>query len=143
MSLVVSSGLPVFHYVAIIDFSGAIASSGAPRYSYLKGRQTGCRVANYADLLTVQADSLWWPGMKRQLWGDGLMFKRAFIGFCVFLLAAFAIVGPLQAAEVTRQVVTTQDGDYFGFDLRTEQNVTLDQCSAVLHRRQILPGLHL
>ena len=55
---------------------------------------------------------------------------RAVIGFCVFLLAAFSIVGQLQAVELTRQVVTTKDGDYFGFDLRTEQNVSLDQCSA-------------
>ncbi|MCZ0310086.1 PAN/Apple domain-containing protein, partial [Escherichia coli] len=30
-----------------------------------------------------------------------------------------------------RDIVTTKDGDYFGFDLRTEQDVTLDQCEAV------------
>ena len=33
------------------------------------------------------------------------------------------------AAEA-RQIVTTPDSDYFGFDLRAEQNVSLDQCKA-------------
>ena len=36
-------------------------------------------------------------------------------------------MAPALAAEA-RQVVTTQNSDYFGFDLRSEQNVTLDQC---------------
>ncbi len=58
------------------------------------------------------------------------MSRRAFIGFSAFLLATFTSLSPSLAAEVKRQVVTTKDGDYFGFDLRTEQNVTLDQCSA-------------
>ena len=58
------------------------------------------------------------------------MSKRAFIGFSAFLLAIFTSLSPSAAADVKRQVVTTKDGDYFGFDLRTEQNVTLDQCSA-------------
>nr|WP_041778377.1 alpha-2-macroglobulin family protein [Beijerinckia indica] len=33
-------------------------------------------------------------------------------------------------ADAKREAVLTQDVDYFGFDLRTEQNVTLDQCQA-------------
>ena len=57
------------------------------------------------------------------------MSKRAFIGLSAFLLATFAALTPASAADAKRQVVTTPDGDYFGFDLRAEQNVTLDQCS--------------
>ncbi|MBB3612110.1 alpha-2-macroglobulin family protein [Rhizobium sp. BK602] len=58
------------------------------------------------------------------------MSKRAFLGFSALLLSTFSILLPASGAETKRQVVTTPDGDYFGFDLRTEQNVTLDQCSA-------------
>ncbi|QND49250.1 hypothetical protein HB780_27420 [Rhizobium lusitanum] len=57
------------------------------------------------------------------------MSKRSFIGFSALLLTTFATLMPANAADTKRQVVTTQDGDYYGFDLRTEQNVTLDQCS--------------
>ncbi|MDJ1633456.1 hypothetical protein A6U88_09010 [Agrobacterium sp. B131/95] len=57
------------------------------------------------------------------------MSMRAFIGLSAFLLATFTTLMPAGAADTKRQVVTTQDGDYYGFDLRTEQNVTLDQCS--------------
>ncbi|WP_246710720.1 alpha-2-macroglobulin family protein [Mesorhizobium sp. RMAD-H1] len=35
---------------------------------------------------------------------------------------------PALAAEGARQVITTPDADYFGSDLRTEQNVSLEQC---------------
>ncbi len=59
------------------------------------------------------------------------MSMRAVIGFSAFLLSVFAASLPLGAAETNRDVVTTQDGDYFGFDLRTEQDVTLDQCELV------------
>ena len=56
------------------------------------------------------------------------MSMRAFFGFSALLLAAVA-TPPLPAhAEETRTVVTTENRDYFGFDLRTVQNVTLDQC---------------
>lgn len=57
------------------------------------------------------------------------MSKRAFIGLSALFLATFTTLLPASAADSKRQVVTTPDGDYFGFDLRTEQNVTLDQCS--------------
>ncbi|HEX8047055.1 MG2 domain-containing protein [Rhizobium sp.] len=57
------------------------------------------------------------------------MSKRTFIGFSALLLTTFTTLMPAGAADTKRQVVTTQDGDYYGFDLRTEQNVTLDQCS--------------
>ncbi|WP_315923976.1 alpha-2-macroglobulin family protein [Mesorhizobium sp. SP-1A] len=43
------------------------------------------------------------------------------------LLAALAGVRTAGAAEA-RRIVTTDNADYFGFDLRSEQNVTLDQC---------------
>ena len=39
----------------------------------------------------------------------------------------FAFVNAAWAVEA-RQIVTTPNSDYFGFDLRSEQNVTLDQC---------------
>ena len=45
------------------------------------------------------------------------------LGFLVLALA-----GPVSAAESGRNVVTTDNSDYFGFDLRSEQNLTLDQC---------------
>ncbi|MBB6301778.1 alpha-2-macroglobulin family protein [Rhizobium leucaenae] len=57
------------------------------------------------------------------------MSKRALIGLSAFFLTTFVALTPASAADAKRQVVTTPDGDYFGFDLRTEQNVTLDQCS--------------
>ncbi|MDX3928309.1 MAG: alpha-2-macroglobulin family protein [Shinella sp.] len=55
---------------------------------------------------------------------------RAFIGFSALVLSALFASPPSQAAEGTREIVTTENGDYFGFDLRTVQNVTLDQCKA-------------
>ena len=45
------------------------------------------------------------------------------------LLTIVLGLAALPAVAQDRQVVTTPDSDYFGFDLRTEQNVTLDQCS--------------
>ncbi len=59
------------------------------------------------------------------------MLRRAawlFSLFSAVLLLAF--VSPAGAAEVGRTVVTTDNADYFGFDLRSEQNVTLDQCKS-------------
>jgi len=58
------------------------------------------------------------------------MSKRAFIGLSALLLAAFLPVASGHAAEAKRETVITRDGDYFGFDLRTEQNRTLEQCEA-------------
>ncbi|HUH49778.1 MAG TPA: MG2 domain-containing protein, partial [Mycoplana sp.] len=55
---------------------------------------------------------------------------RAFIGFSAIFLAIAASASPGQAAETKRSIVITENGDYFGFDLRTVQNVTLDQCKA-------------
>lgn len=58
------------------------------------------------------------------------MSMRAFIGFSAFLLTAIAPALPLKAAEPSRAIETATDSDYFGFDLRTVQNVTLDQCKS-------------
>ncbi|MCV3735948.1 alpha-2-macroglobulin family protein [Rhizobium sp. TRM96647] len=56
---------------------------------------------------------------------------RAFIGFlCALLFTLAPGLHPGHAAETRRTVVTTDNADYFGFDLRTVQNVTLDQCKA-------------
>ena len=48
---------------------------------------------------------------------------RAFPLFVILLLA-----WTFGAVAQSRHVVTSDNGDYFGFDLRSEQNVTLDQC---------------
>ncbi|MBX3580492.1 MAG: alpha-2-macroglobulin family protein [Rhizobiaceae bacterium] len=45
----------------------------------------------------------------------------------VLALVFLVFSGGANALEA-RQVVTTENADYFGFDLRSEQNVTLDQC---------------
>ena len=58
------------------------------------------------------------------------MSMRAFIGFSAFLLSAIAFASPLAATETRRDAVTTENSDYFGFDLRTVQDVTLEQCKA-------------
>jgi uncharacterized protein YfaS (alpha-2-macroglobulin family) len=48
------------------------------------------------------------------------------------ILIAIAAGWPVLAqAQTARAIETRQDSDYFGFDLRAEQNVTLDQCQAV------------
>jgi uncharacterized protein YfaS (alpha-2-macroglobulin family) len=57
------------------------------------------------------------------------MRKRAFFGFSAVIFSILTATGAADAADARRQVVITQDSDYFGFDLRTVQNVTLDQCS--------------
>ncbi|MHC1549934.1 alpha-2-macroglobulin family protein [Phyllobacterium sp. K27] len=56
---------------------------------------------------------------------------RARFGLLALLLTFFASNLPVGAAEINRDIVTTKDSDYFGFDLRTEEDVTLDQCETV------------
>ncbi|MBP2234501.1 uncharacterized protein YfaS (alpha-2-macroglobulin family) [Sinorhizobium kostiense] len=58
------------------------------------------------------------------------MSVRAFLGLSTFLLTLIPLGTPAAAAESQRQIEITSDADYFGFDLRTEQNVSLDQCQA-------------
>ena len=45
-----------------------------------------------------------------------------------FLWTLFA---PPAIAQDSRDIVTTQDSDYFGFDLRSERDVSQDQCETV------------
>jgi len=59
------------------------------------------------------------------------MSMRAFIRYSAIILAVLSFSPAVRAAETGRHVLTTENGDYFGFDLRTEQNVTLDQCKTV------------
>ena len=56
------------------------------------------------------------------------MSKRVFLALSAVLLATLPAASPGSAADATRQVITTPDSDYFGFDLRTEQNLTLTEC---------------
>lgn len=53
---------------------------------------------------------------------------RAAHGFLSFVFAVLTSIGAAQAAGEARSIVTTDNADYFGFDLRTEPNVSLDQC---------------
>ncbi|TGQ42583.1 alpha-2-macroglobulin family protein [Mesorhizobium sp. M00.F.Ca.ET.216.01.1.1] len=55
------------------------------------------------------------------------MAMRAARGLSILILLFFAWVSVAQAAEA-RRVVTSDNSDYFGFDLRSDQNVSLDQC---------------
>ena len=59
------------------------------------------------------------------------MSMRLGFGLVALLLTCFTASVPGGAAEVNRDIVTTKDGDYFGFDLRTEEDVTLEQCETV------------
>ncbi len=48
------------------------------------------------------------------------------------LVAGLLLLSPAFAAEQSaRKIVTTDNSDYFGFDLRSEQNKTLDQCKTI------------
>lgn len=55
------------------------------------------------------------------------MAMRAARGLSILILLFFAWGAVAQAAEA-RRVVTSNNSDYFGFDLRSDQNVSLDQC---------------
>ncbi len=46
----------------------------------------------------------------------------------LFMVLGVLVSAPVLADSGGRAIVTSQDADYFGFDLRTDQNVTLDQC---------------
>lgn len=50
------------------------------------------------------------------------------------LLAALSVLIALSipaSAQQSRRIETTQNGDYFGFDLRSERDVTLEQCQTI------------
>lgn len=56
-----------------------------------------------------------------------MAMRAAARGLSILILLFFAWGTAAQAAEA-RRVVTTENSDYFGFDLRSDQNVSLDQC---------------
>ncbi|UVC09776.1 alpha-2-macroglobulin family protein [Rhizobium sp. TH2] len=56
---------------------------------------------------------------------------RVFIRFTLLLAALLFSISTSFAAESARTVVTVKDADYFGFDLRSEQEVTLEQCQNI------------
>jgi len=58
------------------------------------------------------------------------MSVRAFLGLSTLLLTLISLGTPAAAAESERKIEITSDADYFGFDLRTEQDVSLDECQA-------------
>lgn len=53
---------------------------------------------------------------------------HAFSLFVIFLMAMTSYVW---AQDTKREIVTSQNSDYFGFDLRSVENVSLDQCKQV------------
>jgi alpha-2-macroglobulin len=59
------------------------------------------------------------------------MAKRAFFSIFGLLWIAAGLLQPAYAADVKREIVITENGDYFGFDLRSEKDVGLDQCKAI------------
>ncbi|MDB5550044.1 MAG: inner rane lipoprotein [Rhizobium sp.] len=56
---------------------------------------------------------------------------RVSIRFTLLLAALLFSISTSFAAESARTVVTVKDADYFGFDLRSEQEVTLEQCQNI------------
>jgi len=56
------------------------------------------------------------------------MSVRSFFAFAVIAFSMIAVSFPAAAADTKRDIQTIKDADFFGFDLRTEQNVSLDQC---------------
>lgn len=56
------------------------------------------------------------------------MSVRSFFAFATIAFSIIAVSFPAAAADTRRDIQTIKDADFFGFDLRTEQNVSLDQC---------------
>lgn len=56
------------------------------------------------------------------------MSVRSFFASAAIAFFAIAASPPATAAETKRDIQTIKDADFFGFDLRTEQNVSLEQC---------------
>jgi hypothetical protein len=51
------------------------------------------------------------------------------LSFLALLLTICA--GSANAQQSAREIITTKDSDYFGFDLRSERDITQDQCETV------------
>lgn len=62
------------------------------------------------------------------LWGEPMSVRSFFAFASIAFLSMIAVSFPAAAAETKRDIQTIKDADFFGFDLRTEQNVSLDQC---------------
>ncbi|MBY5780273.1 hypothetical protein HFN59_24670 [Rhizobium leguminosarum] len=56
------------------------------------------------------------------------MSVRSFFAFATIAFSMIAVSFSAAAADTKRDIQTIKDADFFGFDLRTEQNVSLDQC---------------
>ncbi|MCY6383507.1 alpha-2-macroglobulin family protein [Hoeflea prorocentri] len=56
------------------------------------------------------------------------MFKR--LGTIAVLIAGIAVAGTALASD-TRRIETVDNADYYGFDLRAEKDVTLDECKSI------------
>ena len=48
--------------------------------------------------------------------------------FSFFVILLMAFRSKAWAKDTTREIVVSPDSDYFGFDLRSVENVSLDQC---------------
>ncbi len=58
------------------------------------------------------------------------MTWRAARALSLLFLSFLAVAAPAAAAGPARSIVTTDNADYFGFDLRAEQNMSLEDCRA-------------
>ena len=58
--------------------------------------------------------------------------KSVLSAVLISAVAAFGLVvsasGQAVAQEIKREIVTTNNADYFGFDYKNEKNVSLDDC---------------
>jgi len=59
------------------------------------------------------------------------LLRCAFVFFFAFVLVPFLAMQPSVAQQSERRIFTTPDSDYFGFDLSTERDVSLDQCKTL------------
>jgi alpha-2-macroglobulin len=57
------------------------------------------------------------------------MFKNRFSALLTLALALAPLSPPVSAQDI-RSIERVDDADYFGFDLRTEKNVSIDECEA-------------
>ena len=51
--------------------------------------------------------------------------------FTILMSVLLFGAAPVHAAESTREMVITNDGDYFGFDLRVEKDVDIGLCETI------------
>lgn len=79
--------------------------------------------------LTLTSDVLFAQSLvDLTAWEKQTMLMRQIVSGFVLVLAGLL---PLPSGAADRQVEITRDADYFGFDLRTERDLSLDQCKQV------------